>query len=50
MMRPIPGSTRLNINISEDQKTRLEKLSEKTGAPLAELVRRAIDLYLKKEA
>jgi predicted DNA-binding protein len=48
-MRKAGISTRLNINISEDQKAKLEKLSEKTGAPLAELVRRAIDLYLKKE-
>jgi len=48
-MKTMPDSTRLNINISSDQKAKLEKLHQKTGAPLAELVRRAIDLYLKKE-
>lgn len=49
-MKAMPDSTRLNINIREDQKARLEKLSQKTGAPLAELVRRAIEMYLKKES
>jgi predicted DNA-binding protein len=48
-MKPIPGITRLNINISEQQKDKLDKLSAKTGAPVAELVRRAIELYFKKE-
>jgi predicted DNA-binding protein len=38
---------RVNIFISPKQKADLEKLSEKTGAPVAELVRRAIDAYLK---
>jgi|GraSoiStandDraft_24_1057298.scaffolds.fasta_scaffold87506_3 predicted DNA-binding protein len=41
--------SRLNIYLNPQQKDKLEKLSEKTGAPLSELVRRAIDLYLKKE-
>ncbi len=42
--------TRLNIYLEPPQKDKLEKLSKKTGAPISELVRRAIDLYLKKEA
>jgi predicted DNA-binding protein len=38
-----------NLRISEEQLKRLKALSEKTGAPLAELIRRAIDEYLKKK-
>jgi predicted DNA-binding protein len=38
---------RVSIYLSQKQKTDLDKLSEKTGAPMAELVRRAIDAYLK---
>jgi predicted DNA-binding protein len=50
MKAVLRGATRINISIDEDQKARLEKLSHKTGAPLSELVRRAIELYLKKES
>ena len=42
--------TRLNIYLNQQQKEKLDKLSDKTGAPISELIRRAIDLYLKKEA
>jgi predicted DNA-binding protein len=35
--------------LPEDLWKRLQKLSQKTGAPVAELVRRAIIGYLKKE-
>lgn len=42
--------TRLNVYLNPQQKEKLDKLSEKTGAPLSELIRRAIDLYLKKES
>jgi len=42
--------TRLNIYLNEQQKEKLEKIRAKTGAPMSELVRRAIDLYLKKES
>ena len=31
-----------------DQNEGLEKLSNRTGAPIAELIRRAIDLYLRE--
>jgi len=37
---------RTNIYLTEKQKASLEKLSDKTGAPVAELVRRAVDSYL----
>jgi len=40
------AKTRMNIYLSSEQKRKLEKLSGKTGAPVAELVRRAIDAYL----
>jgi predicted DNA-binding protein len=43
---------RSNIYLDGQQKKLLEKLSDRTGAPVAELVRRAIDAYLvarKKE-
>jgi predicted DNA-binding protein len=36
----------MNIYLSGEQKQKLEKLSERTGAPVAELVRRAVDAYL----
>ena len=37
---------RTNIYLNGQQKHLLEKLSDRTGAPVAELVRRAIDAYL----
>jgi predicted DNA-binding protein len=40
------ATLRTNIYLTEKQKASLEKLSERTGAPVAELVRRAIDAYL----
>ena len=43
---------RTALFLKEQQLTKLQKLSEKTGAPVAEWVRRAIDAYLlsrKKE-
>jgi len=46
------AKTRMNIYLNGEQKRKLETLSDKTGAPVAELVRRAIDAYLavrKKE-
>jgi len=41
--------TRINLYITERQLSQLTKLSEQTGAPLAELVRRSIDLYLERQ-
>ena len=43
---------RTALFLKEQQMAKLRKLSEKTGAPVAELIRRAIDAYLlsrKKE-
>jgi Ribbon-helix-helix domain len=43
---------RTALFLKEQQLEKLQKLSDKTGAPVAELVRRAIDAYLhsrKKE-
>jgi len=43
---------RTALFLKEQQLEKLQTLSEKTGAPIAELVRRAIDAYLlarKKE-
>lgn len=37
---------RTALFLKELQLKKLQKLSEKTGAPVAELVRRAIDAYL----
>ena len=39
---------RVNIYLSRKQKADVDKLSAKTGAPVAELVRRALDRYLKE--
>jgi len=41
---------RTNIYLRPDQVKRLKALHEKTGAPVAELVRRAVDEYLKKRS
>jgi predicted DNA-binding protein len=38
---------RTNIYLTERQKKSLETLSTNTGAPVAELIRRAIDAYLE---
>lgn len=35
--------------LKEKQLEQLKKLSEKTGAPAAEIIRRALDEYLKKQ-
>jgi len=37
---------RMNVYLNSKQKKALEKLSGNTGAPVAELIRRAIDAYL----
>jgi predicted DNA-binding protein len=36
------------INLTDQQAKRLKGLSQKTGAPQTELVRRAIEAYLKQ--
>jgi predicted DNA-binding protein len=41
---------RTALFLKEDQVKKLQKLSVKTGAPVAELIRRAIDRYLQERA
>lgn len=41
---------RTALFLEEEQLKKLQKLSEKTGAPVAELIRRAIDRYLQERA
>ena len=40
---------RTNINLKEDQRAALRKLSNKTGATMSAMIRKAIDAYLKKD-
>jgi hypothetical protein len=39
---------RTNIYLRSDQMKKLKALHEKSGAPVAELIRRAVDEYLAK--
>ena len=41
---------RTALFLKDEQLKKLQALSEKTGAPVAELVRRAIDKYLQERA
>jgi hypothetical protein len=41
---------RTALFLKPEQVKKLQVLSEKTGAPVAELIRRAIDKYLKERA
>lgn len=41
---------RTAIFLKEEQLKKLHKLSDKTGAPVAELIRRAIDRYLQERS
>ena len=41
---------RTALFLRREQLEKLQRLSDKTGAPLAELIRRAIDAYLKLRA
>jgi len=40
---------RTTVWLPEDLIERLHKLSRKTGAPMAELFRRAVEAYLKRQ-
>jgi hypothetical protein len=37
------------VNLNPAEREGLEKLSAKTGAPIGELIRRAVSLYLKQQ-
>jgi len=41
---------RTALFLQEEQIKKLQRLSDKTGAPVAELIRRAIDQYLQERA
>jgi len=41
---------RTALFLKEEQLKKLQSLSGKTGAPIAELIRRAIDKYLQERA
>jgi predicted DNA-binding protein len=49
MVYTTPMKHRTNIYLTPDQVKRLKALNAKTGAPVAELVRRAVDEYLNKK-
>lgn len=40
--------TRILVQFDKPQIVALKKLREKTGAPVAEIIRRAVNLYLEK--
>lgn len=40
---------RINLYVREDQLKKLETRSKELGSPVAEIIRRAIDAYLKKQ-
>jgi predicted DNA-binding protein len=46
--KAVRRKTRVNLYIEFAQKEALDLLTEKTGAPIAVHVRRALDDYLKK--
>lgn len=48
MLRIVLDMKRANFYLPEDQLKRLKALQRRTGAPASELVRRAIEAYLKK--
>jgi len=39
---------RYNVYLDQDQIKKLQAISEKSGAPIAVMIRRAIDAYLKR--
>jgi len=38
----------IRLYMREDQLSKLRRISEKTAAPVSALIRKAVDLYLKK--
>jgi predicted DNA-binding protein len=48
MAKPEKNMIRTAVHLRIDQAKELSELSDKTGAPTAELIRRAIDAYLRK--
>lgn len=50
MKRRKRNLTQITLYIEIEQRERLDALSEKTDVPVSAYVRRAIDLFLQKEA
>ncbi len=48
MRRSDEARIRYNVYLAVRQVKALESISQKTGAPVSELIRRSIDAYLKK--
>ena len=46
--KPEQSMTRTAVFLRAEQQERLHALSEVTGAPIAELIRRAVDTYLEQ--
>jgi hypothetical protein len=44
----MPPKHRVNVHIDADQWTMLQALRDETGAPVAEIIRRAIGEYLRR--
>ena len=45
----MPNKIRMNAYLNRAQKAKLDALSAKTGAPVAEPIRRSIDAYLSQK-
>ncbi len=48
LVKVLTNMVRYALYVRPDQLRQLNVLSEKSGAPVAELIRRAIDAYIKK--
>jgi hypothetical protein len=49
-VRMTPKRIKTIVHLDWDDRKALAKLSEKSGAPLSELIRRAVQMYIKQEA
>ena len=43
------SATRTQIYLTEEQRTRIDQVSQAEGIPMAEVVRRAVDQYLGED-
>ncbi|MCK5643186.1 MAG: ribbon-helix-helix domain-containing protein [Gammaproteobacteria bacterium] len=49
MPRKSMDGVRIHLILTRPQYNRMQKLSEKSGLPMSELMRRAVDTYLGKK-
>lgn len=47
---PLPKESRIAFVTTEDQREALDAISRETGAPISEIIRRALAEYLSKHA